>query len=114
MRSTQKKKDCDAQILQQAPAAISHQHNKENKTSYAWEDTWHVQEEKGSQNRRDEGGKYAKDRVRTVPIDGSLKGAPRKYAAIGNGIVQLGFDHKVGPKYENMVQSQKSEDVKEY
>ena len=35
----------------------------------------------------------------TVAIDASLEGAPGKYAAIGNGIVQLCLDHETEPKY---------------
>ena len=38
----------------------------------------HIEEEWVSQGTRDEGGRYPKDWISTVAIDGSLKGAPGK------------------------------------
>ena len=38
-------------------------------------------------------------RIGTVATDGSVKGAPGKYALVGYGIVQLCPDHEGEPKY---------------
>ena len=65
-----------------------------NIIGYECEDAEHKQ----SQSARDEGGRYKTYCISTLAIDGSPRGAPGKYAAIGFGVLQVGFDHEGQPK----------------
>ena len=70
----------------------------EKRTGFELEDTECKQDSWVSQSARDEGGRYTKDWLGTLAIDGSLKEAPGKYAVIGYGIVQLCSSHAGEPK----------------
>ena len=59
---------------------------------YEWEGAEHKQESSETQSAWVEGGRY----TTSVPTDGSLRGAPGKYAAFGFGILQVGFDDHEG------------------
>ena len=63
-------------------------------------DTKHQHVEWTSQHAYAESGRYTKDWIDTVAVDGLPNGAPEKSAAIGCGIVQLCLDHEGELWYE--------------
>ena len=71
----------------------------ERRTGCEWEDTEHQPEEWISQDADAGGGRYTKDCIGTLQINGSLERAPGKYAANGYVILQLCLDHEGEPTY---------------